>query len=171
MFNEIFKLIIGPVTGTALALIVNRLSEIRNKKAKLVFGIRCDNDITPGSEGIKTNPSGYQLYCVNIGQVAVFIESIVLYDKNYKNDYFFEIFPSPDNELSALMPFSPTTFSLDNQEYDNLVYFYNEKKKASCNVTAFSIDDKKYTGKANFWWIKTQYDSENSEDMELYNDI
>ena len=153
---EILKLIIGPVTAASLALFVNRLFEIRNKKVKLVFGLRKDNDIIPEHSFVKTSPSGYQLYCVNIGLVPVFIYKIIFFDKNYKKDFFLEVFPSPDNELSAIMPYSPATFSLNCQEYDNIYYFVKKTNKTDCKIIAYSIDDKKYQGVIIFWWIKAQ---------------
>jgi len=140
---EILKLIIGPVTATSLALFVNRLFEIRNNKVKLVFGLRCNEDIIPEVNGIKYNLSGYQLFCVNIGHVPVFIDKFIFFDKNYKKDFFLEVFPSPDNELSAIMPYSPATFSLNYQEYDNICHFVKETNKTECKIIAYSKDDKK----------------------------
>ena len=88
--------------------------------------------------------------------MPVFINKIIFFDKNYKKDFFLEIFPSPDNELSAIMPFSPATFSLNFQEYDNICHFVKKTNKTKCKIIAYSIDDKKYQGMINFWWINAQ---------------
>ena len=153
---EIVKLVIGPLSGAALALIVNRLFEIRNKKPKMSFGIRYTHDVSPNSGGIKTNPSSYELFCLNISQVPVFIAKFLFYNRHPKKDYFLEIFPTPEQELSAILPFTTATFPLNNQEYDNIFHFCKEKDKYKCKVIAYSIDDKKYMGDIDLWWIETQ---------------
>ena len=112
MINEILKLVIGPLSGAALALIVNRLFEIRIKKPKLVFGIRYDHELALDHSRITDKQCGYQLFCVNIGQVPFFIQKVIFYNKNYKKDFFLEVYPEPKNELSAILPFTPTTYSL-----------------------------------------------------------
>ena len=161
MICEIFKLIIGPVTGAALALFANRLFEIRNNKGRLVFDINLDRDIPFDQLEIKTNPSGYQLYCFNVWRLPVFISEIIFYIKNEKKDYFIQVFPSQENELSPVMPFTAATFSLNNQEFKSLRNFYSKTKKEKCKVIAYSVDNKKYKGEVNFWWMEAQCDEQN----------
>ena len=156
LLNDIFRIVIGPVSGAALALIVNRLFEIKNKKPKLVFGIRYTHDVYPDSDGTKIDPSGFELYCVNIGQIPIFIEKILFYSKNYKKNFYSQVFPERKKELSAVMPFTPAVFSINNQEYDNICHFCKEKNKYKCKVVAYGIDNKKSKGEVDLWWIKDQ---------------
>jgi hypothetical protein len=149
---EILKLIIGPVTGAALALFVNKLFEIRNKKVKLVFSLQRTSD-EPSHNTTKTSPSGYQLFCFNIGQVPCFIHCIEFY---YKKDLYFEVYPPPEIVSSAILPFTSVTLTLNNQEYDNIVYFYKNTKKTKCKIIADGIDNKTYRGEIDFWWLEKQ---------------
>ena len=165
MENEIARLVIGPLSGAVFAVIVNKIFDIRNKLPKVVFGIRYTHDVSPNSKGIKTNPSGYELYCVNIGQVPVFINKVVFYNKNYKKDYFNEVYRNMEDELSTVMPFTPVIFSLTNQEYNNIYHFCKKKKKYKCKVIAYGVGNKNYKGEVDVWWIKTQDDSLPDNDL------
>jgi hypothetical protein len=101
--------------------------------------------------------------------VPVFIDSFGFYYKSLRDGFFLEIYLSPDDELSAILPFSPVTFSINNQEFDNLLFFYKEKKKEKCNVIAYSLAGKKYKAKINLWVIKSYFDRKDSINLEFEN--
>jgi hypothetical protein len=144
IFNELSKLIIGPITGAALALIVNRLFEIRNKTPKLIFGIRYAYDVAINPISDELSDSGYQFFILNIGIVPVFIQKILVYEKNIKNDILLELYPYTKNELTSVMPFANSTFLINNQEYNKRVNFSKKIKKNNCKVMAYSLDKKQY---------------------------
>jgi hypothetical protein len=156
MFIDTLKLVIGPLAGAALALIGNRLFDAIAKKPKLIFSIRKAFDVSPESEGIKFNPSGYELLCENIGQVPVFIDEVSVYYKGLKKDCFSIAFPGSEDEISAVMPFIPVTYSITNQDYKGIIHLCRENKKYKCKLIAYSNNKKKYKYKLDLWWIGTE---------------
>ena len=146
---EILKLIIGPVTGAAIALIVNRLFVIRNNKPVIVFSLDhvfdVDNDKMYG-----IHHSGYQLICYNIGQVPVFIQSLEIFNKKY---FLIDIFPTPEMETKSLIPFSTMNYDISFKDMDSIIHYCKENNKKKLNIIAYGVDNKHYKGYINLWWI------------------
>jgi hypothetical protein len=159
---EILKLIIGPVTGAAIALIVNRLFEIRNKKPVIVFTIDHVFDIDT-DKMYGTHHSGYQLICYNIGQVPVFIQSLEIFNKK---DFLVDIIPTPKKETKSLIPFSIMKYDISFEDMDSILHYCKERKKKKLKIIAYGVDNKHYKGYINLWWVKVinddVFDSMNS---------
>jgi hypothetical protein len=153
-----FELIIGPVTAVALSLFVNRLFEMRNKKPLLSFSVEKAYDTIPETQGIGTNPSGYQIICRNIGQVPVFIQYLEIIKLFHRNDFLVEVFPNPEVSIKPVMPYTSVIYELNNEELDSIIHFCKNNNIYVLNINAYSVNRKKYKGNIDLWWIKAMGD-------------
>jgi len=153
--KEILNILIGSVTATVIAIVVNRLFEIRDKKPSIVFSLDCFYDV----ENIETKPdyynSGYKIVCYNIGKVPVFITSIEIFRLFHKKGLFINIIPTQKKENKSLLPFKTMKYNLSLIEIDNLIKFCKSNNYEKLNVIAYGVDNKKYKGYINLWWIKS----------------
>jgi len=151
---EIFKLLIGPVTGAALALFVNFLNDVHNNKPKILFSLDryFDVDVGENYELSNTSNSGYKIVCYNIGKVPVFISSIDIYKLFHKKDFLIEIYPSLIKETKSLMPFSTLKYDISVRDLNGIINYCKTNNYNDLNIIAYGVDNKKYKGKINLWW-------------------
>ena len=114
-----------------------------DKKPKLAYVLHKDFEPEPDSQGIKTNPSGWQLVCQNIGQVPVFVQSIAMCDveskrtrRKNKPRWYNLLTLELEQELSALKPFESITIPINNQEFKSIKWLCKESKAEKCLIEA-----------------------------------
>lgn len=136
--------VIIAIISTCIGWFLNEWSTSRRERPKLSFHITCtpEDELIEKKFRTKTSASEYGIEVFNVGKNAFILEHFVLF---YKDKIIIDCFM--DAAKRVILPNDNVIYTLMEQDFTALQYYYNQHHFEKCDVIAYSVDGKKAKGK------------------------
>ena len=131
------------IIGVVIGWVLNELTAIFRERPKLCFQMVSapDEDLTEKEYRVKESLSEYGIEIFNIGEKPFVLESFMIcYKKKLLVDCHM-----PENDR-IILPFHNVVYTLSEQEANALERHCQKEHFEKCQVTAYSVDQKKAKG-------------------------
>lgn len=139
---ELISACIG-VIGVVIGWVLNELTTTFRGRPKLCFQMAStpDNELIEKEYRVKESPSEYGIEIFNVGEKPFVLENFGIY---YKKNLLVDCYMSENDRI--ILPFHNVVYTLTEQEANALEWHCQKEHFDKCQVTAYSVDQKKVKG-------------------------
>ena len=131
------------VIGVVIGWVLNELTTTFRERPKLCFQMvsTLDDELTEKEYHVKESPSEHGIEIFNAGEKPFILESFVIC---YKKRLLVDCHIAESDRI--ILPFHNIVYTLSEQEANALEWHCKKEHFDKCQVTAYSVDQKKVKG-------------------------